>query len=200
MPRGTRPTAMVVITVRLARSITDTLRPARLVIQSSVPRGLTATPQVPSPTGTVAATVPLARLTSDTVSSRKLLTAAMPNPLRHVSLSGSVTFSQRPPWQTSSPLHTSPSLQLVPSGSIWQVGEQQSPAAVLPSSQVSPAAASTMPSPQAAAGMVVVVVVVVAAVVVVVLARVVVVDDGTVVDVVVVVLEVVEVVGGAVTV
>src|SRR5262245_18413425 len=105
----------------------------------------------------------------------------MPNPLRHVSLSGSVTLSQRRPWQTSSPLHTSPSLQLVPSGSIWQVREQQSPAAVLPSSQVSPAAASTMPSPQTAAAMVVVaVVVVVTAVVVVVLARVFVVDDGTV--------------------
>src|SRR5262249_8126466 len=135
----------------------------------------------------------------DTVLSRKLLTAAMPNPLRHVSLSGSVTFSQRPPWQTSSPLHTSPSLQLVPSGSIWQVGEQQSPAAVLPSSQVSPPAGSTMASPETAAGMVVGVVVV-TAVVVVVLTRVVVVDDGTVVDVVVVVLEVVEVVGGTVTV
>jgi hypothetical protein len=57
-------------------------------------------------------------------------------------------------------LHTSPSLQLVPSGSIWQVGEQQSPAAVLPSSHVSPAAVSTIPSPQTEGGTVVVVVVV----------------------------------------
>jgi len=48
----------------------------------------------------------------------------------------------------------------VPSGSIWQVGEQQSPAAVLPSSHVSPAAVSTIPSPQTEGGTVVVVVVV----------------------------------------
>src|SRR5215813_1175037 len=201
MPRGTRPTVIVAVTMRVARSMTETLLPPRFVIQSSVPRGCTATPHGPSPTGTVTVTVPVARFTRETVSSRKLLTPAIAKLLRQATVSGAVGDSQRPPWQTSSPLHTSPSLQLVPSGSIWQVGEQQSPAAVLPSSQVSPAAASTMPSPQTAAGMVVVVVVVVeTAVVVVVLARVVVVDDGTVVDVVVVVLEVVEVVGGTVTV
>src|SRR5262249_4780442 len=74
-------------------------------------------------------------------------------------VSGAVGVSQRPPWQISSPLQTSPSLQLVPSGSIWQVGEQQSPATVLPSSHVSPAAASTMPSPHTAGGTVLVVVV-----------------------------------------
>src|SRR6516225_2930510 len=148
MPSGTRPTPIVATTARVARSMTDTLRPSRSVIQSSVPRGCTATSQGPLPTGTVAATVPLARFTSETVSSRKLVMAA--------NVPWHVCSWQRPPWQT---LHTSPSPHLVPSGSIWQVGEQQSPAAVLPSSHVSPA--STIPLPQIAPGIVVVVVVVV---------------------------------------
>jgi hypothetical protein len=89
-----------------------------------------------------------------------LLTAAIAKLLRQATVAGAVGASQRPAWQVSSPLHTSPSLQLVPSGSIWQVGEQQSPAAVLPSSHVSPAAVSTIPSPQTEGGTVVVVVVV----------------------------------------
>src|SRR5262249_56947733 len=110
------------------------------------------TPHGPSPTGTVTATAPVARFTRETVSSRKLLTAAMPKLLRQATVSGAVGGSQRPAWQVSSPLHTSPSLQLVPSGSIWQVGEQQSPAAVLPSSHGSPAAASTIPSPHTEGG------------------------------------------------
>src|SRR5262249_26565903 len=160
MPRGTRPTVIVAVTVRVARSMTDTLRPPRFVIQSSVPRGCTATPHGPSPTGTVTVTVPVARFTRETVSSRKLLTAAIAKLLRQVTVSGAGGDSQRPAWQVPSPLHTSPSLQLVPSGSIWQVGEQQSPAAVLPSSHVSPAAVSTIPSPQTEGGAVVVVVVV----------------------------------------
>src|SRR5262245_36030887 len=126
MPRGTRPTAIVAVTVRVARSTTDTLLPPRFVIQSSVPRGCTATPHGPSPTATVTVTVPVARFTRETVSSRKLLTAAIAKLLRQATVSGAVGASQRPAWQVSSPLHTSPSLQLVPSGSIWQVGEQQS--------------------------------------------------------------------------
>src|SRR5262249_54399596 len=144
MPSGTRPTTIVAVTARVARSMTDMLRPPRFVIQSSVPRGCTATPHGPLPTGTVADTVPAARFTRETVSSRKLLTAAIAKLLRQATVSGAVGVSQRPAWQISSPLHTFPSLQLVPSGSIWQVGEQQSPATVLPSSHVSPAAASTI--------------------------------------------------------
>src|SRR5262249_10038889 len=173
MPRGTRPTVIVAVTMRVARSMTETLLPPRFVIQSSVPRGCTATPHGPSPTGTVTVTVPVARFTRETVSSRKLLTAAIAKLLRQATVSGAVGVSQRPPWQTSSPLHTSPSLQLVPSGSIWQVGEQQSAATVVPSSHVSPAAASTIPSPHTEGGAVVVVVVVLD-------------DDATVVEVVVV--------------
>src|SRR5262245_24281612 len=194
MPRGTLPTGIVAVTVRVARSITDRLPARRLVIQSSVPRGCTATPQGPSPTGTVAETVRVARSTSDTVSSRKLLTAAMPKLAWHA--------SQRPPRHTSSPLHTLPSLQLVPSGSIWHVGEQQSPAAVLPSSHVSPA--SRTPSPQTGMWTVVVVVVVVDVTVELVLVEVVVVDvlvelvvdDVVLVDVLVEVVVVDVVVGG----
>src|SRR5262245_27619219 len=159
MPSGMRSTPMVATTARVARSITETLPLSRSVIQSSVPRGCTATPQGPLPTGTVAATVPFTRFTSETVSSRKLLMAAMANVRWHACTAGAGTGWQRPSWHTSLPLHTSPSLQRVPSGSIWQVGEQQSPAAVLPSSQVSPA--STMPLPQIGPGIVVVVVLVV---------------------------------------
>src|SRR5262245_11760316 len=190
MPSGTRPTRIVATTARVRRPITETLRSLRLVIQSCVPRGCTATPHGPLATRIVSVTVHSTRFTSDTVSSRKLVTAAISKLRRHTALAAGVTVSQRPALQTSSPLQTSPSLHFVPSGSMWQSGEQQSPVSVLPSSHVSPNWGSTMPSPQTGTRMVVLVVVV--AVVLVVLVDVV--EVGDVLVVLVVLVDVVEVV------
>src|SRR5262245_45076415 len=59
---------------------------------------------------------------------------------------GGVPGSQVPrPSQVSSPLQRSPSVQELPGASSWQVDEQQSPSAVLPSSHCS--GTVTTPSP-----------------------------------------------------
>ena len=59
-----------------------------------------------------------------------------------------VTRQTPAPSQVVASVHTLPSSQGAPAASKVQVAEQQSPASVLPSSQVSPRLASTKPSPQ----------------------------------------------------
>ena len=54
---GLGPTPTDAITVRVARSITDTVPDVELVTYRRVPEGFTATPRGPAPTGMVAVTV-----------------------------------------------------------------------------------------------------------------------------------------------